>query len=252
MRFGCCAELNQMKLVQDAGYDYIELPVKALTPECSECDFEKTMQEILKCDILPEVWHHLLENDMKVVGPETDPYRVERYVRTAFKRIEELGGEIVVFGSAEARRVPEGFSQDEAIDQIVEFLSLAGQIAGQHGLCVAVEPLSTMETNMINSFKQATDIVRLIGHPFVKVLADYYQMSEIGEPLSSLMIVGEDIVHAHTADKGRRTPGSGNLPQGEFLISLHAAGYDDRISVQSIFDDPAVDIPAALEHLKNF
>ncbi len=251
MRFGCCAELEQIKMVQDAGYDYIELPVSCIDAEAPEQEFEQIMEDILSYDIPPEVWHHLLEKDMKVVGPETDPYRVERYIRTAFKRIEDLGGEVVVFGSAGARTIPDGFPRDEAIDQVVDFLSLAGQIAGQHGLYVAVEPLSSSQTNLINSLAETMEIVTLTGHPFVKVLTDFYEMQAIGESVESLVSVGADIIHAHTADTGRRRPGSGNLPQKSFLQTLKKAGYNDRVSVQCIFDDPKKEMKEAVEYLRS-
>lgn len=251
MRFGCCVELDQIELVQEAGYDYIELPVTCIDAEAPETEFEKIQDKILEYDIQPEVWHHLLEKDMMVVGQEIDNYRIERYIRTAFKRIEELGGEIVVFGSSVARTVPNGFPRDEAMDQIVEFLCLAGQIAGQHGLYIAVEPMSPSQTNIINSFSEAMDVVKRTGHPFVKVLADFYQMSEIGEPLSSLIDVGSDIIHAHTADTGRRIPGNGQLNHADFLKTLDSAGYNDRVSIQCVFVNPKNDMKVALDYLKS-
>ena len=39
----------------------------------------------------------------------------------AWARLARLGTQIVVFGSGGARRVPEGFSKEEAFKQLVEF-----------------------------------------------------------------------------------------------------------------------------------
>ena len=251
MKFGCCATLDQMKMVQQAGFDYIELPVSTIGAESPELVFEHVMDEILSFDIPPEVWHHLLEKDMKVVGPEVDIYRIERYLRTAFARIEELGGEVVVFGSASARTVPDGFTREEAVDQVVDFLSLAGGIAGSYGITIVIEPLGPHISNTITSFHEAAEVCKRISHPFVKVLADLYQMSEMGESTDKLIEVGQNIIHVHTSDTGRKRPGSGSLPHSEFIAALRKAGYDERVSVQCDFDNPLLEMQQSLEYLKS-
>ena len=126
MRFGCCVGLDKALIVQDAGYDYIELPVGTVKAESPDSDFEPVLDQVRSLEIVPEAWNCLLPGDLKVTGPEIDKYRMERYLRTAFERIEEIGGEVVVFGSGDARKVPDGFPMDEARDQIVEFVTLAG------------------------------------------------------------------------------------------------------------------------------
>ncbi len=217
MRFGCCAGLDKMGIVQEAGYDYIELAVGTVKPESPDDEFEPIKQEILSYEIIPEAWNCLLPGNLKVTGPEVDMYRAERYLRTAFQRIEELGGEVVVFGSGGARNVPEGFPMEEARKQIVEFVTLAGQIAGTHGIVIAIEPLNSKESNIINSVKEAHEFVKQADHPFVKVLADLYHLQEENEPLANIIEVGSDLAHTHTADTGRLYPGSGSYPTKEFF-----------------------------------
>ena len=57
------------------------------------------------------------------------------------KTAKELGLKIIVFGSGGARKVPEGFSQDEAYKQLVEFAKRIAPEAKKRGIVVAVEPL---------------------------------------------------------------------------------------------------------------
>ncbi|MCX8053064.1 MAG: sugar phosphate isomerase/epimerase [Armatimonadetes bacterium] len=250
MRFGCCVGLDKVRAVQEAGYDYVELPVATVKAELSETEFEPILEEIRSLEIVPEAWNCLLPGDMKVTGPEVDKYRVERYLRTAFERIEELGGEVVVFGSGGARNVPDGFPMEEAQDQIVEFLTLAGQIAGMHGLVVAIEPLNSKESNIINSVAQGLEFVRRADHPFVKVLADLYHIDEEQEPLDHVVNAGNDLVHTHTADTGRYYPGSGSYPHREFFERLRSIGYNDRMSVECKWDDFETECVKALEFLR--
>lgn len=250
MRFGCCAGLDRMQVVQDAGYDYIELPVAVAKAEQPDAEFEPVAEAIASFDIAPEAWNCLLPGDMKVVGPEVDNYRIERFLRTAFTRIEEVGGEIVVFGSGGARRVPEGFPMDEAREQIVEFVTLAGQIAGIHGITIAIEPLNSRESNIINSVSEGLGFVKAADHPFVKVLADLYHIDEEHEPLQDVIDAGSDLVHVHTADTGRLYPGSGSYPHREFFQALKSIDYDERMSVECVFNDFESECRRALEFLR--
>lgn len=251
MRLGCCAGLDSIETVRDAGYDFIELGVSCARAESPDSEFEAVRDRLQSAEIVPEVWNCLLMSDMKPVGPEVDIYRIERFLRTAFDRIEELGGEIVVFGSGRARTVPEGFPSDEARDQLVRFLSLAGQVAGAHGITIAVEPLNLRETNCINSVAQAVEVVRAVDHPFVKVLVDLYHMMMDDEPLSAIAAASGEIVHAHIADTGRLHPGSGSYPSKEFIDALKAAGYDGRLSIEGGWSDFDSECRKALEFLRS-
>ncbi|OFX16683.1 MAG: hypothetical protein A2Z18_03945 [Armatimonadetes bacterium RBG_16_58_9] len=250
MRFGCCAELDRMPLIQDAGYDYIELPVRTVKAESPDSDFEPIREEITSRDIVPEAWNCLLPNDMKVTGPEVDSYRIERFLRTAFERIEDLGGEVVVFGSGGARKVPDGFPMDEAREQIIEFVTLAGQGDGAHGITIAIEPLGSEKTNVINSIREGMEFVEVVDHPFVKLVADLYHMQEEGEQVQSVLTAGNALVHTHTADTGRLYPGSGEYPHREFFEVLRSIGYNDRMSVECTWKDFKSEIGKALEFLR--
>jgi len=250
MRFGCCVGLDKAEIIQEAGYDYVELPVSTVKAELPDSEFEPILEQVRGLSIVPEAWNCLLPGDMKVTGPEVDKYRVERYLRTAFERIEELGGQIVVFGSGGARNVPEDFPRDEAWNQLVEFVSLAGQIAGTHGITIAIEPLNTKESNIINSVAEALELARAADHPFVRVLADLYHMQEENEPLEHIVDAGAYLVHTHTADTGRFYPGSGSYPNREFLERLYAVDYNGRMSVECRWNDFEAECKKALEFLR--
>jgi len=239
-----------MQAVQDAGYDYVELPVGTVKAEAAEAEFAPVLEQVRSFEIVPEAWNCLLPSDMKVTGPEVDRHRAERYLRTAFERIEELGGEVVVFGSGGARRVTDGFPPEEAREQIVEFVTLAGQVAGTHGITIAIEPLNAKESNIINSVAEGLEFVRLADHPFVKVLADLYHMDEEREPLDHIIEAGNELVHTHTADTGRCYPGSGSYPHREFFERLRSVGYNDRMSVECKWGDFEAECAKALEFLR--
>lgn len=250
MRFGCCVTLDNAQAVQDAGYDYIELPVKTVRAESPDTEFEPVHDIVKDLEIVPEVWNRLLPDDMKITGPEVDLYRVERYLRTAFHRIEELGGEVVVLGSGPARMVPDGFDMDEACDQMEEFVALAGQIAVSRGITLAVEPLRTQETNIINTLRDGLKLIREVDHPFVKLTADLYHIQENSEDMADVVAAGVEIVHTHVADTGRSYPGVGSYPIREFFEALRSIGYNDRMSVECMWNEFDIEIRKALDFLR--
>lgn len=250
MRLGCCAGLDQIQRVQDAGYDYVELTVDTVKAERPGSEFEPIREALEEFDIRPEAWNGLFPPEMKVVGPEVDLYRIERYLRTAFERIEEVGGEIVVFGSGPARRVPDGFPMDEAYDQLCEALTLAGRVAGAYGITVALECLASGATNIINTLPQGAEMVKKVDHPFVKMLVDLQHMVPEEESPSVIGTLGVEIVHAHAADTNRRYPGSGSFPTREFVEALKGIGYKGRLSVESLWDDLESECVKALAFLR--
>jgi D-psicose/D-tagatose/L-ribulose 3-epimerase len=250
MRFGCCVGPDEIEIVGAAGYDYVELAVATVKPERPDSEFEPVRELLDSFDIRAEAWNILIPHEMNVVGPEVDLYRVERYLRTAFERIEEVGGEMVVFGSGAARRVPEGFPMDEARDQLVAFLTLAGQAAGAYGLTIAVEPLTSKSTNITNTLAQGAELVKTVDHPFVKLLVDLYHMMDAGDAPSVIPTLGVEIVHAHVSDTDRLCPGSGSNRIKEFMQALKSVGYDDRISVECAWGDVQAECGKALELLR--
>lgn len=250
MRLGCCAGLEQIEIARDAGYDYVEVHVRNVVPESPDSEFEPVRDRILAAEIVPEVWLGIIPPDMKVVGPEVDSYRIERYIRTALERIEELGAEVVVFGSGQGRAVPESFPVDEAKNQLVQFLALAGQVAGAYGITVAVEPLNYRETNSINTISEGLEVIRAVGHPFVKLLVDLYHVEAQGGSIADIAAARGEIVHAHTADTERLYPGSGSYPNKEFIEALRSADYDERLSIECKWRDFDSECPKALEYLR--
>jgi len=200
--------------------------------------------------IRAEAWNILLPGDMRVSGPNVDLYRIARYLHTSFERVGELGGEVVVFGGGVARRVPDGFSVEEAEVQLAEFLNVAAEAAKRYDLKIAIEPLNHKECNIINSVAEAVDLAGMVGRPEVRVLADLYHMDEEEEPLSHVADAGLWIAHTHTADTGRYRPGSGSYDHLGFFRALLEAGYEGRMSIECRWNDFASESPLALDFLR--
>jgi D-psicose/D-tagatose/L-ribulose 3-epimerase len=118
------------------------------------------------------------------------------YVDSTLDRCRQLGADIVVWGSAGSRNVPEGYSR--------EFLRTAGGIARSKNIVLAIEPLRRQESNIINSGVEALRLVREVQHPNVKMIIDYYHLRQENEDLEILRTARDEIVHLHFANPNGR------------------------------------------------
>lgn len=253
MRFGVCTGVESLSLLAEAGYDYIELGVtSALAPEKPE---EAAMPPLTAAfaasRLKAEAFNVMLPGDLKVVGPETDTARQDRYLETAFRRAAMLGGQVVVFGSGGARGIPPGWAREEAERQIVEFLKRGGPIAERHGVQIAIEPLNVTECNIINSVAEGVRLARAVDHPAVRVLSDLYHVDHDGQSYEETREAAPLLRHVHVAGAGRRAPTSEDheFLRGYFAV-LKASGYADRVSIEGSWDDLATQAGDSLAVLR--
>lgn len=252
MKFGVCVGLDKLEVATEAGYDFIEPPVRrVLHPEGGEEGFARIQEIMERSSIRAEAFNIFIPGSLKISGPEVDFKRLIEYAGLSVQRASILGGEVIVFGSGGARSVPDGFSRDEAKTQITRFLQEVGKIAGKYGIKIAIEPLRKEESNIINSLSEGLGFVRGAQSAAVGVLADVYHMEREKEPLDNILVSGDSLMHIHIADPlERRAPGFGEYDFRPFFARLKQVGYDKRISIECKWEDFGTEIEAALKFAK--
>ena len=150
----------------------------------------------------------------------------------------------MVWGSAGSRNVPAGFSRDRAGQQIQEFLHLAGDIARRNNLVIAIEPLRKQESNIINTAREALQLVREVNHSNVKMIVDYYHLRQENEDPGILRLAQKEIAHLHFANPaGRRWPHSASEDSvyARFFSLVKEIGYQGGLSIEGngTFEDDA-------------
>src|ERR1051326_7380845 len=136
-----------------------------------------------------------LPSDLKVTGPSVDAARLDRYATVAFRRAQESGISIIVFGSAGARMVPENFPATKAFEQFVEVLRRFAPLAAARGVTLTVEPLQRSECSFINTILEGVEVVERVGHRNVRLLVDIFHMARNGESPDDITRVGRHIHH---------------------------------------------------------
>jgi len=244
MRFGMCTEGlgEKVESFQETGYDYVELTVGEILPEESEEKFVGVKEKIKKFSLQPEVFNCFIPGEIKVVGDKIDSPRLKNYLEVSIRRIAELSGKIIVFGSGGARKVPEGFPFEKAYQQLIDFLDLAADIAKNEGIVIVIEPLFKPATNIINSVKEGLQLTKDVDRKEVRLLADLFHMEEEDEPFTNLLATKDYLVHIHIpvpVTEGVRPPSIEGINlkkqsynHRDFFHHLKEINYQGRISVE--------------------
>lgn len=237
MRFGIGCGLSYAETVKNAGYDYLEPPLKNLCV-MSEDDFKAACEKLKNIGIKAEAFNGFFPADMALVGDEVDLNRVSEHSKIGLCRAAALGAEVAVIGSGAARKIPEGFDVDRAKEQFMGVVRTCADIGAQYGIKIVVEPLNKNETNYINTVADGIELVRALGHSNVACLADFYHMYREKEDVSILERRDYPLLHVHLArpNDDRRMPAEEDMPVIEkWAEALRKGGYDNRITLEGSF-----------------
>jgi len=249
MNIGICAGPAQWAVVEKSGADFIEMTVAAdLRPEePREAVLPPLLAAAKQFAPQAEACNVFLPGSLKVVGPEVDAAKQEAYLDEALSRAAALGVAVVVFGSGGSRKIPEGWTLEDARRQTLEFMKRAGNAAQKHGLAIAIEPLNRKECNFINSVAGGVSLAAELGHPAVGVLSDLYHVTEEGQSYDETRDALPWLRHVHVAGLGRRAPIAADhgYLRGFFQV-LKSAGYTGRVSIECYWQDLPAEAPVAV------
>lgn len=235
MKFGICTKLDNLDLVKEFGYHYIE---PKLSDVAAMTDEELTTARRLldSHGMNAETYNVFCTSDFNL-SYAADFDSICAYAKRAFANAQKLGGEIAVIGSGKARNIPEEYSFEAGRDNFKRILNLVADIAAEHNMKVALEPLNTNETNLVNTLADAEKICEEIGNPNLGFLADLFHMYKNGEDVCEIEKHGKYIIHAHIArrDDSRGAPGidCGSEDHIAFYNALSSIGYNGRISLEA-------------------
>lgn len=254
MKLGACAgctALDKIEILAKTGFDYVEIGFGDMAKRSDE-EFEAFLAKLAELNFKCEAANSFVPGEIKLTGEEVDYAAVTEFVEKGMARAEKIGIKSVVFGSSGARNVPEGFPREKAYEQLVVFLrDYCGPISKKYGVNIAIEPLSTTETNIIFSVEDGVLLGRASGCDNVKGLADLYHMYNNNDDVDNIMKFPGEVIHSHIACGPTRnypTPDDG-FAYKPFVDALKAAGCA-RLSVEARSQDFAVDAKIAFDLLK--
>jgi len=251
VQVGYCTSLKNAEAAKAAGFDYVEVSATEVAA-LSDADFEAAAARLKQEGIATPSANLFLPQTIKVVGPDVDVAQQTAHVKKVMTRLSKLGVEILVFGSGGARRVPEGFSRDEAWTQLVDFSRRAADEARRHGITITIEPLRRQETNIVNTAAEGLQLVEAVNHPNFQLMIDFYHLASEHEDPAIVLKAKDHLRHLHFANpQGRVFPQKWDeYDYAPFFANLKAIGYDKRISMEGSTTDLAAQGPVTVALLR--
>jgi sugar phosphate isomerase/epimerase len=249
MKYALCQELfedrpwdEQCRTMTRLGYTGIEVAPFSICGhprELSTADRQKLRQtaEAHGLEIMGLHWllakttgFHLTADDPRIRAATSD------YLALLADLCGDLGGTIMVFGSPAQRSLREGLSREEGVARAVETFRACMPRLAERGVTLCLEPLTTKETNFINTCADAAEIIERVNHPSIALHQDVKAMLGEGTPLPQLIHDFKSITkHFHVNDSNLLGPGMGETDYPPIFRALRETGYDGWVSVE-VFD----------------
>ena len=115
-------------------------------------------------------------------------------------------------------------------------LTAALPVLEETGNVVAIEPLSTKETDVITTAAEACTLIDRIGSANVRLHLDVKAMSSEAEPIADVIRANaKHLEHFHANDANLQGPGFGEVAYEPIFEALRDVHYDGWVSVE-VFD----------------
>ncbi|WP_257670196.1 sugar phosphate isomerase/epimerase family protein [Parapedobacter tibetensis] len=245
---GVCTKTEHIHLLKRCGYGFIQPGVQDYLKPAYPADSLVFVKDfpVYACNVF-------LPGQLKVVGKDANPDGVMSYADEVFKRAQQAGVRMIVFGSGGSRRIPEGFDREKATDQFVELCIRLAKLAERYDVMICLENLNSGETNFINTVAEAHAIAVRVGHPNFKLLVDIFHMLREAEPPENIVLAGNRYVyHVDIAEMAERTaPGFAGDDFRPYLRALRDISYTGKIALECGFTDMEAELPKAIEALRH-
>ena len=251
IRFGICAQPDQIAAAAQAGYDYVELDLNDVL-RLDEVAYRKMAAAMARSGIYAEVVSGLLPGDVPILGESVSAQRIHAALDRSFETARALGAELAVFDCPAERMLPPGFDPAMAWRQLGNFIRMLQSYAADNSLRVALLPLRRSVADLMNYVTEATLISAMLRLDRVGVAASGFNMAMEAESLPQLKRTGSLLWHMRVSNV------LGNLPprmgDGEDYAATFAAlremGYSGRVTMEGECRDFAGDASGALSCLK--
>lgn len=259
MKIGVCGGKDRIRGVSENGFDYIEGNFRWIT-SCSDEEFSDFKNELNKYSVSCEAANCFFSGDMKITGDNIDYDAITAYLEKGFKRADKLGIKVVVMGSGGARNIPDGYSYDNAVRDIINVVkNYIVPVAERYGIKFVFEPLCKAESNIINTIKEGAMLASAIGSESVGTLGDLYHMHVEGDTYDDVRALKGIFRHAHISnpvapypDKKRCFMKNADEYDYEgFFSALKEIGCE-RVSIEADTDDFYADVVDAAKIMKMY
>lgn len=220
----------------ELGYDGVEL--MTLNPRLINWDIIKREAEKNKLDIVMVCTGEVYGQE-KLSFMDKNP-EIRAYAKSRVKEIIDFAsylGAFINIGRVRGQyceELPKEVSYGYAIDAFKDI----SEYAGKKGVKIALESVTIMQTNFINTVEEAVKVVNDVDNEYFRVMMDIFHLNiEEKDMLDTIKKYSKYNIHIHLADNNRRYPGHCGLDFEKILRTFKETGYNGAFCTE-IFQIP--------------
>lgn len=169
---------------------------------------------------------------LQLVNPDEEiRCRAAALLQELVRFAAQLNVKLVTIGGFRGKAAPVG-GPDAAKELLHRALKQADPLARELGVTIALEPLRTGESDLLNNAREVCDFIDAGGYDAVGLLLDVYHMVEEPEIPDTFRKYRDRLVHVHLADTDRKALGLGSVDFETIEAVLREIGYSGWQSVE--------------------
>lgn len=168
----------------------------------------------------------------------TDPQKqaeTRKFLLALVDLCADLGGTMMVHGSPKQRLRPDTATDAEVIDNLAAFFAPIAQRAAQCGITYCIEPLSSVEADIITTVAEGAALVDAINNPAFRTMIDISAAGQMEAPVADLIrhwVPTGMIGHIHANDTNRGAPGMGDDPFPDIVAALRDVAWSAPVGLE--------------------
>jgi sugar phosphate isomerase/epimerase len=252
-RYGFCNEsmqdlswAKQCEIIGNAGYTGVEIAPFTLVEkgvgEIGSGERKQMVQDMKNAGIKCIGLHWLLSPPPKGLHFTTPDDQLRQrsvdYLDALVDFCGDLGGKVMIFGSPSQRSTTNGATVEEAMNYFAEGLARVADHARERDVKILVEPLTSNQTDVVNTMSDAMKIVNKVDHPAISTMFDFHNTADETEPMHELVRKYYDqIDHIQFQDMDGTLMSTDEITEEYVQVFqvLNELNYDKWISVE-VFD----------------
>jgi len=236
-RLGASTLDEACKVLKEAGYEYLSLPVLnpigAFPETVTEDEIAKIKSTVKKYGITINsfgvIWPSYY---MMAATSDKEFARNLNYTKKLADFAAALGVTVMNLGGGRVgRAIPADFTGREARGKALELIAKLWKETGEYYVEKGLEvgPESNGKGVLMDDTKEQIAVVDMVDSPSFGITADFRPMSRIELSVAdALRAAGDRVKLVHIADNNMGIPGSGTLDFIEIFRALKDIGYDER------------------------
>ncbi len=266
MKLAICNELFEnwdfkkvVQFVSQIGYQGLEIAPFTIAESVTEISTAKR-REIFQIaadhgiEITGLHWLLVKPDGLYINHPEQAiRQRTVDYMKHLIDFCADIGGQVMVFGSPNQRKIADGISYEQAKQYAVDSYAQCGDKAAERDVFICLEALPPAQTDFMTTNSEVLSVLKAVDHPHIQMMLDVKSMCTESISIPENIIQCQNFFrHVHANDANQRGPGFGQVDFRPIFQTLKQVQFDGFVSVE-VFDyapDPETIATKSLAYMK--